>query len=128
LKRLSPDDKSTRRSEDASLDRLFDLDDEIMEVGQGYWVELRVKQVPVSEAKPHGIDYSLCLLGPDGTRLVCYDNAHAVKRKRGQKRARTSDHRHVRTIVKSYDYSNAETLMQDFWTDVERILKEEGVP
>ena len=44
--------------------------------GGGCWVEFRVKQVPPTEAKPHGIDYSLCLIGPDGGRLVCYDNAH----------------------------------------------------
>jgi len=104
LQRLSPGDKSKQRREDASLDRLLALDGEIMEIGRGYWVELRVKRVPPSEVKQHGIDYSLCLLAPGGTRLVCYDNAHPVRPRRGRKRAASSDHRHVRTIVKSYVY------------------------
>jgi hypothetical protein len=42
-----------------------------------------VTRVPVSPEKPHGIDYSLTLHGPDGERLVGFDNAHPVaKRKR----------------------------------------------
>ena len=86
--------------------------------------------VPPTPDKPHGIDYSLCLLGPDGRRLVCYDNAHPVSvgRGPGKKKSKTSDHKHERTKVKPYDYEDAETLVQDFWTDVERVLKEEGVP
>jgi hypothetical protein len=112
------------------LQRLLDLDGEIMEVGQGFWVELRAKKVPPTPGKPHGIDYSLCLLGPDGRRLVCYDNAHPVSAGRGpaRKKSKTGDHRHERTKVKPYDYQDAETLVRDFWTDVERVLKEEGVP
>ena len=97
-----------------------------MEVGGGHWVALRVKRVPVSAAKPHGIDYSLALIGPKDERLVCYDNAHPVRT--GRKKPKARDHRHVRDRARPYAYSDAETLMRDFWTDVERILKEEGVP
>lgn len=101
-----------------------------MEVGQGYWVELRARKVRPTPEQPHGIDYALCLLSPDGSRLVCYDNAHpiSVGSGPGKKRTKTSDHKHARTTVKPYDYSDAETLLLDFWTDVERVLKEEGVP
>jgi hypothetical protein len=90
---------------------------------------LRVKRVPVSAAKPHGIDYSLALIGPNDERLVCYDNAHPVSAGRGpgRKKTKAGDHRHVRDRVRSYVYSDPETLMRDFWTDVERVLKEEGV-
>jgi hypothetical protein len=127
LNKLSADDKSTRRG-DPSLSRLLDLDGEIMEVGGGHWVALRVKRVPVSAAKPHG--YSLALIGPKDERLVCYDNAHPVKAGRGPggRKPKGGDHRHIRDRVRPYDYSEAETLMRDFWTDVERLLKEEGVP
>ena len=99
-----------------------------MEVGGGCWVELRVNRVPPNAAKPHGIDHSLCLLALDGTRLVCYDNAHPVASGRGpgRRRAGTSDHRHVRAVAKSYRDTDAETLLQDFWADLERVLKEEG--
>jgi len=39
-----------------------------------------VTRVPSSREKPHGIDYSLTLHGPDGERLVGFDNAHPVAR------------------------------------------------
>ena len=122
--------KKRPKKEDPSLQRLLDLDGEIMEVGHGFWVELRAKKVPPTPDKPHGIDYSLCLLSPDGRRLVCYDNAHPISVGRGpaKKKSKTGDHKHERTKVVPYDYEDAETLVQDFWTDVERVLKEEGVP
>jgi hypothetical protein len=129
LKKLSSDDKYKGKRGDPSLQRLIDLDGEIMEVGGGYWVSLRPRKVPPSVAKPHGIDYSLSLLGPDGRRLVGYDNAHPVAVGSGpaRKRRTSGDHRHARTTVRPYDYSDAETLLQDFWADVERVLKEEGI-
>jgi hypothetical protein len=35
-----------------------------------------VTRLPVSLEKPHGVDYSLTLHGPEGERLVGFDNAH----------------------------------------------------
>jgi len=101
-----------------------------MEVGGGFWVALRAKRVTVSERAPHGVAYSLALIGPRNERVVCYDNAHPVKAGRGPggKKPATADHRHVRTRMEPYAYRDAETLMRDFWTDVERVLKEEGIP
>ena len=62
----------------------------------GHWVRFVVTRVPVSPEKPHGLDYSLTLHGPDGERLVGFDNAHPVAR---QKRGEPQDHRHrLRTI------------------------------
>jgi len=53
--------------------------------GGGHWVRFVVARVPVSPEKPHGIDYSLTLHGPYGERLVGFDNAHPVgRRKRGE--------------------------------------------
>ena len=75
----------TRR--DPTLDVLLDLDGQVLVVDPegGYWVRFIVTRVPVSQAKPHGIDYSLTLHGPGGERLVGFDNAHLVaKQKRGQ--------------------------------------------
>jgi hypothetical protein len=43
-------------------------------------------------------------------------------------RSLPNDHKHVRTTVKPYDYEDAEKLLMDSWTDVDRVLKEEGVP
>jgi hypothetical protein len=129
LTRLSAVDKYTTQREDSSLHRLLDLDSEIMEVGKGYWVAISAVRVPPTPTKPHGIDYSLCLLDPGGDRLICYDNSHSVSVGSGpsRKRSKTNDHKHERKSVKPYEYTNAETLMEDFWKDVERILKEEGI-
>jgi hypothetical protein len=130
LTRLSVVDKlAARGKEDATLSRLLELDDEIMEMGKGYWVEIHAARVSPTPDRPHGVDYSLCLLDPDDNRLVCYDNSHAVSvgRAPSRKKSKTRDHKHEREIVKPYDYVSAEKLLEDFWSDVERVLKKEGV-
>jgi Family of unknown function (DUF6516) len=99
---------------DPTLDVLLDLDGQV----------LVVTRVPVSPEKPHGIAYSLTLHGPDGERLVGFDNAHPVaKRKRGQPR----DHRHRLRTIRAYEYRDAATLLADFWTTVDAVLRERGV-
>jgi hypothetical protein len=71
------------------------------------------KRVPRTVAKPHGIDYSLCLIGPDETRLVCYDNAHVVRE--GKRRVVVAnDHRHFRGMIRPYRYGDAGELAGGF--------------
>jgi hypothetical protein len=62
---------------DDALDVLLDLDGQVFVVDPdgGHWVRFVVTRVPTSPEKPHGIDYSLTLHGPDGERLVGFDNA-----------------------------------------------------
>jgi len=55
---------------------------------------------------------------------VGFDNAHPVGK---QKRGEAQDHRHRTRTVKPYDYSDAATLLADFWTEVDTVLKERGV-
>ena len=78
---------------DPTLDVLLDLDGQVLVVDPegGHWVRFVVTRVPVSPEKPHGLDYSLTLHGPDGERLVGFDNAHPVAR---QKHGEPQDHRH----------------------------------
>jgi hypothetical protein len=59
---------------------LLDLDGQVLVVDPegSYWVRFVVTLVPVSPERPHGIDYSLTLHGPDGSRLIGFDNAHPV--------------------------------------------------
>jgi len=83
-----------------------------------------VTRVPVSAEKPHGLDYALTLHGPDGERLVGFDNAHPVAK---QKRGEPQDHRHRLRTIKAYDYRDAATLLGDFWTTVDAVLRERGV-
>jgi hypothetical protein len=65
---------------DRTLDVRLDLDGQVLVVDPagGHWVRFVVTRGPVSPAKPHGIDYSLTLHGPDGERLVGFDSAHPV--------------------------------------------------
>jgi hypothetical protein len=60
---------------DPTLDVLLDLEGQVLVVDPkgGHWVRFVVTRVPVSQEKPHGIDYSLTLHGPDGERLVGFD-------------------------------------------------------
>jgi hypothetical protein len=70
---------------DPTLDVLLDLDGPVLVVDPegGHRVRFVVTRVPAE--KPHGLDYSLTLHGPDGERLVGFDNAPTVaKQKRGE--------------------------------------------
>ena len=111
---------------DPTLDVLLDLDGQVLVVDPegGHWVRFVVTLVPASPEKPHGLDYSLTLHGPDGGRLVGFDNAHPVaKRKRGGKQ----DHRHRLETIKVYEYRDAATLLGDFWATVDAVLRARGV-
>jgi hypothetical protein len=72
---------------DRSLDALLDLDGQVLVVDpeSNHWVRFVVRRVPITEGKPHGLDYSLTLHGPDGERLVGFDNAHRVSGRAGRK-------------------------------------------
>jgi len=112
---------------DPTLDVLLDLDGQVLVVDPegGHWVRFVATRVPVSPQKPHGIDYSLTLHGPDGRRLVGFDNnAHPVAR---QKRGEAQDHRHRLRTIKAYEYQDAATLLADFWETVDAVLRERGV-
>ena len=116
---------------DPSLDTLLDLDGLtfFVEDTGSYWVKFDVNRVEASVAKPHGLDYSLTLHGPQGERLVGFDNAHPVKSGGGPgaKRPIEQDHKHRLKTIKPYDYKDAGTLLVDFWAEVDSILKEKGV-
>jgi hypothetical protein len=111
---------------DPTLDTLLDLDGQTLVVDPegGHWVQFVVRRVPVSPKKPHGLDYSLTLHGPNSERLVGFDNAHrAGKRRRGEEQ----DHRHRLRTIKAYEYRDAATLLADFWKTVDAVLRERGV-
>ena len=107
-------------SPDPTLDALLDLDGQVLVVDPegGHWVRFVVTRVPASPEKPHGLH------GPDGERLVGFDNAHPVAR---QKRGEPQDHRHRLRTIRPYEYQDAATLLGDFWTMVDAVLRERGV-
>lgn len=112
---------------DPALDALLDLDGLtfVVDPEGGRWVRFVVTRVPATPEKPHGLDYSLTLHGRNGERLVGFDNAHPVGK---QKRGGPQDHRHRIRSVKPYDYTDAATLLADFWTEVDAVLKLGGGP
>ena len=75
------------------------------------------------------VSYSLTLHAPDGTRLVGFDNAHPVKdrRRSGNRTRGERDHQHQFRTVRRYEYTDAATLLADFWSTVDSVLKERGV-
>ncbi|MGA2118176.1 MAG: DUF6516 family protein [Bryobacteraceae bacterium] len=110
---------------------LLDLDSQVFVVdakGQ-YWVRFSVSRVACSAERPHGLNYSLTLHGPGGHRLVGFDNAHSVRESRGPggKSRGSLDHKHRMETGRPYRFKDAATLLVDFWTEVDKLLKEKGV-
>jgi hypothetical protein len=117
------------RERDHSLDTLLSLHGEIYDQGDGYWIKVEAWQVEASPHVPHGIRYSLTLHNRYGTRLLGYDNAHAVKlsrRNRYAGRRLTYDHKHRHAADQGvpYDFTSADQLLRDFFDEVDRVLKE----
>ena len=105
---------------DPSLDTLLDLHGQVLVIDEaGYWVRFIVNQVPVTAQKPHGLDYSLTLHGPDGTRLVGFDNAHQV----GDKRRVEQDQQHRLRSVRAAKLQRWCRLL----AKVEALMHERGV-
>ena len=110
---------------DSSLDVLLDLHGQVLVIDEaGYWVKFVVHQVPATADKPHGLDDTLTLHGPDGGRLVGFDNAHPVA---GQVRGAATDHRHRLRTIRAYDYTDAGARLAAFWREVESVMRERGV-
>ncbi|MGE0256039.1 MAG: DUF6516 family protein [Alphaproteobacteria bacterium] len=116
---------------DPGLDALLALDGVVLVVDPagGHWVRFTVRRVSETAEKPHGLDYSLTLHGPDGERLVGFDNAHPVRRTGGPggRASVARDHRHRPGTVRPYRYVDAAALLEDFWAEVDAVLKERGV-
>jgi hypothetical protein len=64
--------------EDHALEFLLGFDGRIHHYADGYFIKFEIKRVLASREKPHGLRYSFTLHGPDGTRLLGFDNAHTV--------------------------------------------------
>jgi hypothetical protein len=117
--------------QDSGLDDLIALDGVVLVVDPigNYWVKFVVTRVAPSDERPHGISYSLTLHAADGERIVGFDNAHAVNIGSGPSRrmSSTHDHRHCYgSTTKPYKYQGASELLQDFWNEVDAVLKEKG--
>lgn len=112
-----------------SLDTLLLLHGEVYDQGEGFWIKIEAWEVPAGEHTPHGIRYALTLHDRHGTRLLGYDNAHAVKPPKrnkfaGRRLAYDHKHRHARDKGVSYEFISADQLLKDFFGEVHRVLRE----
>lgn len=117
---------------DDALTVLLDLHGFTAEVGGGFWVSMKARQVEPSGGRPHGIQYALTLHRPGNERVVGYDNAHRPQIGSGPSAASRTrvlafDHRHIKGKVLAYTFETPLKLLEDFWADVEAILREEGI-
>ncbi len=113
---------------DDGLDILLLLHGEIFVDDTGYWQKIEAWRVPVTEAIPHGLRYSLTLHDRFNQRVLGYDNAHAVKARRKKysgKRYMEWDHVHrdENDLGKHYEFISATQLLEDFFRDVNSYLE-----
>ena len=116
---------------DPSSEALLDLDGQVFVVDTKglYWVRFCVSRVASNIERPHGLKYSLTLHGPGGVRLIGFDNAHPIRQssRPGGKSLGPVDHMHRMETVRVYRFKDAATLIEDFWTEVDKFLKQRGV-
>ena len=95
----------------------------------GYCARFEFKRDETRAAK-HPYKYSLTLHAPSGKRLVGFDNAHPVRRAGGfKRRSAEPDHWHRDAADKgrTYDFKSPEVLLEDFFREVDRVLRALGV-
>ena len=113
---------------DIGFATLLDLDGTVVAQEHGYWIKVEAWEVPISAEVPHGIRYCLTLHNHRGTRILGYDNAHAVKPPRkgftGRRQEYDHKHRHAKDKGVPYQFENAYQLLADFFAEVDRVLKE----
>jgi len=97
--------------------------------GAGGWVldQDRSQESRPTEFIPHGIRYSLTLHNRYGTRVLGYDNAHAVKPPSKFKfagRRLPYDHKHRTASDKGvpYTFDSAQVLLEDFFAEADKVI------
>ena len=79
----------------------------------GSLVSVVIWQLPEpSDERPHGLKYRLNYCTADGATLVRYDN------EKGK-----GDHKHIGNEQEPYTFKDIDTLLDDFWRDVDEILE-----
>lgn len=76
-----------------------------MQNGDRYFIDgkgdleviFKASRVAKTPERPHGLKYSLVLLNAKGDRVVCFDNAHAVRGGSGpgKRNSEQFDHKHI---------------------------------
>jgi hypothetical protein len=119
------------RRSDYGLEFLIAFDGRIHHLEAGYWIKFEIKRVAATNERPHGLTYAFTLHAPDGTRLVGFDNSHRVRvtgaRFKRSPKPRDHWHRTKDDPGRPYDFKDADTLLEDFFREIRRVLAERGV-
>lgn len=78
---------------------------------------MKIWELPAMGTGHRRVRYRLSLISPSGDRVVGYDNHHPK-----------GDHRHFKGIEETYDYKDPETLIRDFFRDVDLLLSDREGP
>jgi hypothetical protein len=117
---------------DKSLEYLLELNGirYVIDETLGLWVKFEARVIPPTLDRPHGVKYSLSLHDRFNKRIMGFDNAHPIeyggKSNVAPKRTYYHWHRNENDIGRPYYYENAGKLIEDFWTEVEQVLKKLG--
>lgn len=114
-----------------TLEYLLAFDGREHHYPDGYFVKFEIKRIDPTPERPHGLRYSFTLHGPEGTRLIGFDNAHTVAPVGGRykKKPVMADHWHrtENDPGRPYRFVSAEQLVDDFFDEVERVLTSQGI-
>jgi hypothetical protein len=120
-----------REASEHTLEFLLAFDGQRHWYEGGYYTKFEIRRVRATPERPHGLRYSFTLHDPRGTRLIGYDNAHRVPAKGSRFKGRPAEadhwHRTEDDPGSSYGFTDAETLLEDFFNEVERVLAGRGV-
>lgn len=113
------------------LEFLLAFDGRIHWYEGGHYAKFEIRRVRATQERPHGLRYSFTLHDPKGKRLLGYDNAHRVPAKGSRFKSSPVEadhwHRTEHDPGSHYSFTDAETLIGDFFNEVERVLTARGV-
>jgi len=127
-KRLNP--SSAEPPRDHGLELLLAYDGRVMYLTGGYSLKFAIRLEEPTAGRPHGLRYSFTLHDSRNRRILGFDNAHSVKPLgRNSRRAAAHDHWHrdASDNGRPYPFTDAATLVSDFFNQVERTLHARGV-
>lgn len=114
-----------------ALELLLAYDGRVHYLASGHTLRFEVRKVEKSARTPYGIACSWTLHASGGTRLLGFDNVHPVPHRGGRYVKPKSEAGHWRRTAidegRPFDFVSVEKLLEDFFTEAERVLAGQGV-